>query len=191
MVAAAFRSIFALTDPDRDRDTAGTRSPTSSTAMASPRPLASMRSARTDVLAFASVPPSALAQDLVQQPPGAAQQRDQTPVQRGRDLSQRCSPSSASSAPCWPTNTTNGPSLAATSPKTSMDLLDQTRDTDPVTPEHRRVNTPSITPRNPTTPRDAARGCCRRACDYEVVRRREGPATRPRDPHRSDGQAGR
>ena len=65
------------------------------------------------------VPQGGLAPDLVQQPQRAAQPRDPPPHRRRRDLPRPRARSSASSAPSWPSNTTNGPKAAATSDSTS------------------------------------------------------------------------
>ena len=65
------------------------------------------------------VPQGDLAPDLVQQPQRTAQPRDPPPHRRRRDLPRPRTRSSASSAPSWPSNTTNGPKAAATSDSTS------------------------------------------------------------------------
>ena len=114
-VAAAFRSIFALGTTtevearwDEVADTLAERFP---------KAAESMRDAKTDVLAFAAFPSGALAQDLVEQPARAAQQGSEAPLERRRDLPQRRRRDPPRSAPCSPTNTTSGPSPAATSPR--------------------------------------------------------------------------
>ncbi len=87
MVAAVFRTIFAQPqlEPmsrqwDKVRDELAARYPKIGPVM---------DAAKVEVLAFAASPPRALAQDLVHQPPRAAQQGDQTPLPRRRDLPQR------------------------------------------------------------------------------------------------------
>ena len=116
MVAAVFRSIFTQATAaevearwDEVTDTLDGHGFTKAAD--------SMRSAKHDVLAFTAVPESALAQDLVEQPARTVEQRDQTPDRTSLGSSPTTPPSSASSAPSWPTNTTNGPSPAAMSPK--------------------------------------------------------------------------
>ncbi len=71
--------------------------------------------ARSDLTRVHRIPEGDLAADLVQQPPGTAEQGDPPPHRRRRDLPRPRPPSSASSAPSWPNNTTNGPKAAATS----------------------------------------------------------------------------
>ena len=65
------------------------------------------------------LPQGAVAADLVQQPPRAAEPRNPPENRRGRHLPRPQTPSSVSSAPSWPNNTTNGPKAAATSASTS------------------------------------------------------------------------
>ena len=55
------------------------------------------------------LPEGDLAPDLVQQPERAAQPGDPPPHRRRRASSPTATPSSASSAPSWPSSTTNGP----------------------------------------------------------------------------------
>ena len=78
-----------------------------------------LETARADILAFTALPQGDLAPDLVQQPQRAAQPRDPPPHRRRRHLPRPRARSSASSAPSWPSNTTNGPKAAATSDSTS------------------------------------------------------------------------
>ena len=72
------------------------------------------------------VPQGALAPDLVEQPQRAAQPRDPPAHRRRRDLPRPRPRSSGSSAPSWPSNTTNGPTAAATSASTSSPRADLT-----------------------------------------------------------------
>ena len=87
MVAAAFRSIFALGTPDevaaRWDEVADTL------ADRFPKAAASMRAAKHRRVDVHRVPASALAQDLVEQPARTAEQGGQAPHQRRRHLPQR------------------------------------------------------------------------------------------------------
>ena len=74
-----------------------------------------LEAACADLLAFTAFPKAIWAPDLVEQSPGAAQQRDPPPHRRCRHLPRPQLPDPPSSAQSWPNNTTNGPSPAATS----------------------------------------------------------------------------
>ena len=116
MVAAVFRTIFAQPDAARGRRDLGRSPRPAGQAVPQDRPADGRGEGRGP--GVHRVPQAALDQDLVEQPDGTDQQGDQTPIPGGRDLPQRAPPSSASSAPSWPTPTTNGRSpTAATSPK--------------------------------------------------------------------------
>jgi hypothetical protein len=69
--------------------------------------------AQTDLLAFASFPVAVLAPDLVQQQPRTAQRRAPVVAAMSSGSSPTVLPSSEWPVPCWPNNTTNGPSPAA------------------------------------------------------------------------------
>ena len=87
LVASAFRSIFALSDPDEVNKRVGRSRRHPRRTIPEGRSLDARRPhRRVDVH---RVPASALAQDLVEQPARAPEQRDQATHQRGRHLPQR------------------------------------------------------------------------------------------------------
>ena len=87
MAAAVFRTIFA--QPDATAVTEAWDQVTDQLAASFAKVGPLMAGARTEVLAFAAFPPSALAEDLVHQPPRTHQQRDQAPITRRGHLPQR------------------------------------------------------------------------------------------------------
>ena len=87
MVAAVFRTIFA--QPDLASMSKQWDKVQGELAARYPKVGTLMDTAKVEVLAFAVFPQGALAQDLVHQPVGAAQQGDQAPRQSRWDLPQR------------------------------------------------------------------------------------------------------
>lgn len=113
LVASAFRSILALSDPDEVTqrwdevaDTLDERFPKG--------PVNARRPHRPGCVRV--LPDGALAQDLVEQPARSLDQGNHETNQRGRHFAQTTSPHSAPSARCSLINTTNGPSPATTCP---------------------------------------------------------------------------
>jgi transposase-like protein len=151
-VAAAFRSIFALGTVEeivqRWDEVAATLDERF------PKAAASMRGAKTDVLAFGAFPKSHWRKIWSNNP----LERLNKEVKRRSTLSgssPTTAPSSASSARYSPINTTNGPSLAATCPTPQWPNSPKRA---PLTtsPKSRAEHTEHHT-RNPTTPRHSAR----------------------------------
>ena len=87
MVGATIRTVFAQPDAESAREqwlrvSEGFRH-------RFPRLSELMEEAEEDVLSYARLPPGALAEDLVQQPPGAGQQGGQEEDQRGGHIPER------------------------------------------------------------------------------------------------------
>ena len=101
MVAAVFRTIFAQPDADAVASSLGRGPRPARRPVPQDRPADGRRQGRGPRVH--RVPQGALAQDLVDQPARAGQQGDQAPLPRRRASSPTRPPSSASSAPSWPT----------------------------------------------------------------------------------------
>ena len=132
---------------------------------------AHLDAAREEILAFTAFPKRPVAPDLVEQPQRTAQPRDPPPHRRRRDLPRPRPRSSASSAPSWPSSTTNGPTAAATS--------DSTSSPEPTRPDHHRAHrggTPArrrdqrlTRQRRITRRRTPLHGTCQPSCEQHRV----------------------
>lgn len=91
-----------------------------------PKTAEHLEAARSDLSAFTAFPKQIWRQIWSNNPPGATQQGDPSPHRRRRNLPDRDA-LPASSAPSWPSNTTNGPNPGATSASTPRANPEPTR----------------------------------------------------------------